>query len=254
MTGLLMKVHDALQRGIEKLFFHGKSNPLARRIAFSIENVILMLILFYFILNTLLYNWTGALYPEGSGFRLDRVFGGLDNAIPFVPEMAVFYVFLFYSVTVISMLYFAFIDAEKGYALGWVLVIINFVAIIIYIFFPVSTQWYRADLLAHPLPNNPLAQVMYNYYATDTSFNCFPSLHAAVSTAIAYTWFRYARLIRSVSAVVVAIVAIIIAAGVILSTLFVRQHYIADEIAGIILALVTGKLVVDRLWKKTAQA
>jgi membrane-associated phospholipid phosphatase len=36
---------------------------------------------------------------------------------------------------------------------------------------------------------------------------------------------------------------LIIAAGVILSTLFIKQHYIADEIAGVVLAWAIGRII-----------
>jgi membrane-associated phospholipid phosphatase len=244
-----MKLHDSLQRGVEKLFFKNKSTIWSKRITYMIGNVILMLILFYVLLNTIAYDWTGSLYPEGTGYRLDWVFGGLDNLIPFVPEMALFYVFLFYSMAIITMIYFGFFASDKGYALGWSLVLINFIAIIIYIFFPVSTHWWRLELLAEPLTGNPWAELMYGYYSYDTSFNCFPSLHAAVSTALAYTWYRYSKTKPSKITIGISIVTIIIAIGVILSTLFVKQHYIADEIAGVVSAYVVAKYTFKKFWK-----
>jgi membrane-associated phospholipid phosphatase len=90
---------------------------------------------------------------------------------------------------------------------------------------------------------------MYAYYVSDTSFNCFPSLHAAVSAASAYTWYRYARLKPNMPRSVLAAAAIIIALAVVLSTLFVRQHYIADELAGVLLAVLVAGFTFDRLWK-----
>lgn len=150
---------------------------------------------------------------------------------------------------VLTMLYFSFVEYKKGYALGWSLVAINAIAIVIYVAFPVSTYWYRQDLLAHPLVNNFWATQVYDLFAHDTSFNCFPSLHAAVSTICVYTWFRYAKIKPSKSIKTAAIAAFVIAAGVILSTLFIKQHYIADEIAGILLALLVGKLLIDKFWK-----
>jgi membrane-associated phospholipid phosphatase len=245
----LMKPHALFQKLIEKIFFRGATSDWSRRLTFIIENLILMLVVFYLLLNTILYNWTGGLYPEGTGFRLDGLFGGLDNLIPFVPQMAVFYVYLFYGTTIITMLYFAFLDPERGYALSWMLVLINAAAIIIYILFPVSTYWYRLELLAHPRTDF-LSRVMYDYYRSDPSFNCFPSLHAAVTTAAAYVWYRYARLHKRALTTVIAVLAAIIASGVVLSTLFVRQHYIVDEAAGILLALAAGKLCVDGIWGK----
>ncbi|MBN2354314.1 MAG: phosphatase PAP2 family protein [Spirochaetales bacterium] len=245
----LLKLHDAFQKLVEKIFFRGATSAWSRRLAFMIENVFLMVVVFSLLLNTLLYNWTGSLYPPGSGMRLDVLFGGLDNYIPFVPEMAVFYVYIFYSSVIITMVFFAFVEPEKGYALSWTLVICNTVAILVYLVFPVSTEAYRAALLAHPRQDF-WARVMYGVYASDTSFNCFPSLHAAVTSAAAYFWYRYAQARKNPLTVAVAVVAIVIAVGVVLSTLFVRQHYIADEIVGAALALTAGMLCVEGLWPK----
>lgn len=242
-----MGLHEKFQSAIERIFFRAKSTRTSVYLTYVIGNVVLMLLLFYFLLNNVAYDWTGQLYPVGSGFRLDAVFGGLDNAIPFVPEMVIFYVYLFYPLVILTMLYFAFVEYKKGYALGWSLVIINAIAVLIYIVFPVSTYWWRQDLLAHPIVGNFWANQVYNVYAEDTSFNCFPSLHAAVSTICFYTWFRYSKIKASNVTKGVTIAAFTIAAGVILSTLFIKQHYIADEVAGILLAWIIGTLLFNNL-------
>ena len=96
---------------------------------------------------------------------------------------------------------------------------------------------------------NYWADQVYNIFANDTSFNCFPSLYAAVSTICFFAWFRYAKTKPSKITKATSIAALVIAAGVILSTLFIKQHYIADEIAGVVLALFVGKLVFDKFWK-----
>jgi membrane-associated phospholipid phosphatase len=147
------------------------------------------------------------------------------------------------------MLYFAFIEYKKGYALGWSLVIISLVAVLVYIIFPVSTyQWRLVYLPQLSLSNFWQAQV-YDIFSTDTPFNCFPSLHAAVSTICFYTWYEYSRVRVSCTTEIVAIATFVIAAGVILSTLFIKQHYVVDEIAGIILAWGVGRPLFNRLWK-----
>ena len=74
-----MGLHARFQDAIEKVFFKGKSSRNSVYLTYVIGNVILMLLLFYLLLNTLAYDWTGQLYPEGSGFRLET---GLDTAIP----------------------------------------------------------------------------------------------------------------------------------------------------------------------------
>ncbi len=244
-----MKLHGKIQRCIERVFFKGKSTKSSEYVTYAVGNVILMLLIFYVLLNTFAYEWTGQLYPEGSGYRLDFVFGNLDNIIPFVPEMAIFYVYLFYSMVILTMLYFAFIEYKRGYALGWSLVIINAIAEITYVVFPVSTYWWRQEFLSNPIMNNFWATQVYNIWATDTSFNCFPSLHAAVSTICFFTWYQYSKTKPSFTTKATATGALIITGGVILSTLFIKQHYIADEIAGIALALAVGKLTFKHLWK-----
>jgi membrane-associated phospholipid phosphatase len=239
-------LHSRFQAAIEKAFFHGKSTRKSVYLTFVIGNVFLMLILFYLLLNTVAYDWTGQLYPAGSGFRLQTP---LDTAIPFVPEMVIFYLYLFYPLVILTMLFFAFVEYRRGYALGWSLVAINAVAVLIYVVFPVSTYWYRQQLLANPIVGNFWATQVYKIFGSDTSFNCFPSLHAAVSTICFFTWFQYSKAKPSIVTKTTAALALVIAAGVILSTLFIKQHYIADEIAGIALAWIIGVVVFKKLWK-----
>jgi membrane-associated phospholipid phosphatase len=240
-----------LQRSIESAFFHGKSTKSSLYLAYAIGNLILMLLLFYILLNNIAYDWTGNLYPVGSGFRLDFLFGGLEDAIPFVPEMVVFYVYLFYPWVVLTMLYFAFVDYRKGYALGWSLVAINAIAVTIYAVFPVSVYWWHQQFLAHPIVGSFWATETYNVWASDTTFNCFPSLHAAVSVICFYTWYRYWKVKPLTQTKIVAAVSFVIMVGVILSTLFLKQHYIADEIAGIALALGVGWPMFNHFWQPT---
>jgi len=47
----------------------------------------------------------------------------------------------------------------------------------------------------------------------------------------------------------VATASFVITVGVILSTLFLKQHYIADEIAGILLAWGVGRPIFKHFWK-----
>jgi membrane-associated phospholipid phosphatase len=67
-------------------------------------------------------------------------------------------------------------------------------------------------------------------YSADIPYNCFPSLHVAHSFVSALTCYRVHR--------GVGIVATLCAGLVGVSTLFTKQHYILDVIAGIFLACV----------------
>lgn len=244
-----MQIFDSIQKGVEWLFFKKKSTIRSKQVTYIICNLILMLVLFLGVIFLLGYEWTGRLYPEGSGFHLDGWFGGLDDAIPFVPQMAIFYIGIYYGILVFTMVYFAFVVREKGIAFGWTLVIIGAIAILVYIVFPVSTSWYRADILAH-YQNDFWSGIMKSYFTVDSPFNDFPSLHSATVTAVAYVWYRYARLKPMKIRTFMAIFAIVAAIGVMLSTLFVKQHYIADVIAGFVLAFVVSKFVFRKLWKQ----
>ena len=191
--------------------------------------------LFLALTQLLLYSWTGDLYAPGEGYRLDSLFWNLDNRIPFVPQMAFVYLYIYYPWIFISMLFFTFFGREQGLRLGVALFVVGTVSVVVYIVFPVSTYWWRRELLANRLVHNYWAETMYRYYQRDTSFNCFPSLHAAVSTVVACSWLGFWKVKKTPLRLAVALVSIFIAAATILSTLFVKQHYIADEIGGMVL-------------------
>ncbi len=66
-------------------------------------------------------------------------------------------------------------------------------------------------------------------YDADPPYNCFPSLHVAHSFVSALASYRVHRTLGFVAISCAWLVAI--------STLFTKQHYVADLIAGILLAL-----------------
>jgi len=222
---------------------------VSAHLTYMIFNVVLMLIVFYYIMTIILYDWTGTLYP--TGFTLTWVFGGLDKLIPFVPWTDVFYTYTFYPFVIVTMCVFAFIIADKGYALGWSLVIIGVISIIFYIVFPTWTEPYRLQYLSQlTSPHATFWQMqVLNIYQTDTPFDCFPSFHASTSTICFYAWYRLARLKPHPALKAVAIASGVIAVCVMLSTLLIKQHYIADEIAGFVLAWVVGHFLFNKFWK-----
>jgi membrane-associated phospholipid phosphatase len=69
-------------------------------------------------------------------------------------------------------------------------------------------------------------------YDADPPYNCFPSLHVAHSFVSALACSRVHRTL--------GIVAVSFASLVAISTLFTKQHYVADVIAGVLLALVAS--------------
>lgn len=67
-------------------------------------------------------------------------------------------------------------------------------------------------------------------YEADPPYNCFPSLHVAHSFVSALACYRVHRTLGFVALASASLVGI--------STLFTKQHYVADVIAGIVLALI----------------
>jgi membrane-associated phospholipid phosphatase len=248
-----MKLNNMLQNGVDKMFFGGRTSKWSVRVAYTLGNIIVMFLLFYILLNTFVLDLIGQLHTAGTGISLLIV--GLDTAIPFIPQTVIFYVYVFGALQILTMLYFAFIEYRKGYALGWSLVCIEAIAAVIYIIFPVSVYDYHQYLLAQPVNGDFwMSQVsnVVNYFGS--SFNCFPSLHAAGSTICAYTWYRYSKVKPRRATRALAVLAIVCAVCIILSTLFIKQHYVADEIAGTLLGLGVGRPMFNHFWKPLKSA
>jgi len=158
------------------------------------------------------------------------LFTPIDYMIPFVSFFAIFYVFIYYPFFLFSIGLFSYIRKEKADKFFTALFSIYIVSYITYIIFPVM----MIRPAPEELPKDFLSQVMAKYYEQDPPLNCFPSLHAATSTLSAYFYYQENKKI--------GIVAWVITFLIILSTLFVRQHVIADEIAGFLVAFIFGHL------------
>ncbi len=77
-----------------------------------------------------------------------------------------------------------------------------------------------------------LAQMIRDVYAGDNAYNDFPSLHTSLSTILAIHWWRVDKRIGLPVAVWVALI--------VLSTVFVKQHYVPDLLSGLLLAFGTS--------------
>jgi membrane-associated phospholipid phosphatase len=78
------------------------------------------------------------------------------------------------------------------------------------------------------------SRMIRDVYAGDQPYNDFPSLHASLSTIFAIHWWRVDRRIG---------IPVAIWAGlIVVSTVFVKQHYIADMVAGVLLAFVVSRV------------
>lgn len=80
------------------------------------------------------------------------------------------------------------------------------------------------------------SRMIRDVYAGDQPFNDFPSLHASLSTIFAIHWWRVHRRIGTAAAAWVALI--------VLSTVFVKQHYVADMVAGVLLAFAACRVAL----------
>ncbi len=86
-------------------------------------------------------------------------------------------------------------------------------------------------------------QMVKAVYASDNPFNDFPSLHTSLSTILAIHWFRLDRRIGIPLAVWTALI--------VASTVLIKQHYLADLAAGLLLAFGASWLTMRLVLKKS---
>jgi membrane-associated phospholipid phosphatase len=90
------------------------------------------------------------------------------------------------------------------------------------------------------------SRAVMNVYAGDNAYNDFPSLHTSLSTILAIHWVRVNKPLGIVLSIWTALI--------VASTLFVKQHYIADMLFGLALAFTFSWLYNKLIVKKPAAA
>jgi membrane-associated phospholipid phosphatase len=156
----------------------------------------------------------------------------IDTAIPLVPEFIIIYWYVFYSFLFFSYFYFAFVHREYRNALVLAFVLVNAAAYIIYLVFPVLGPERLVT------GTDIFSQQIQWLYATDVQVNCFPSLHGSTALLTAFALWRAKK--------EYGYIAWPIAIAVMISTLFVRQHWIADQILATIVTLPIAYFVFTR--------
>lgn len=161
----------------------------------------------------------------------------IDNGIPRLPVFTVVYIaFLpwFWGVVVYS--WFCNVSWHR---LAYSVIIVNLVASVVYLMF--QTYVPRDVIVSNDIFSNLLRFI----YSSDSAYSAFPSLHSALSATIA-TYFVIRKSNWSVAAVIMAVM-------VILSTLFVKQHFVLDAISGVGLGVITTYFVFRFLPEQTKE-
>jgi membrane-associated phospholipid phosphatase len=151
----------------------------------------------------------------------------LDDFLPVVKVFVVPYVSL--DVCVYATL-LVFLFTRTGYFQSAALCMI-FIFLISYMFYFFLQSYIDRPVISG---SDIFSRMILEVYRSDSPYNDFPSLHTSISTILAIHWYRLDRRI--------GIPASIWAALIVLSTVLIKQHYIADLAGGLALAFLAGFL------------
>jgi len=153
----------------------------------------------------------------------------LDRALPVVPVFVIPYVSLIPYIA-ISLLAFLFVRVRVYRSAAITMIIVWFISYACYLF--LQSYIARPNITG----TDTFSAMIRSVYAGDRPYNDFPSLHTSLSTIIAIHWWRIDRR--------VGIAAAIWTALIVMSTVLVKQHYLADVAGGLALGIVTSWLVI----------
>lgn len=129
------------------------------------------------------------------------------------------------------------------------LLVMSFLAFVTYLFWPSAPPWYQLhdvvkinDQTVHRLWGYTLVSPIYHSF-NPNPFAAFPSLHAAYpALATVYAWSRYRAL---------GIGLLLWTAGVLVSIVYLGEHYVVDALAGFVY-VAAGAMIVESFsrWRR----
>lgn len=149
----------------------------------------------------------------------------VDGLIPLVPAWALVYGALYGFLIVLPVIVIQ--QEELIRRVVWAYLTVWIVSYICFLLYPTVAP--RGDLVTGEGFGAWGLQFLYD---SDPPYNCFPSIHVAHSFVSAFACSRVNRAL--------GIVALACATLVAVSTLFTKQHYFADLIAGLALAMIAN--------------
>ena len=156
--------------------------------------------------------------------------------------VAMFFYFMHFPLPIVVGFYFWVNSREHYRRFVAALLLMSFLAFATYLFFPSAPPWYQLPDVVKI--NNKTVEALWDsrYFVSEiyTSFNpnkfaAFPSLHAAFpAMAALYAWTRYRAL---------AIGLIAWTAAVLLSIVYLGEHYVVDALDGFVYVAVAAAIV-----------
>ena len=159
----------------------------------------------------------------------------IDNAIPFVSYFYFFYL-LYYVVPEFMLWILSFFDKKKMATIVVATMATTVLACICFIIKQVEmirpTDIYDKNLGIYNIDSLFRWGVQeFQYKADETALNCFPSLHATVGMALAMAGLWTGKDDKHFP-IGLRIFCTLFGIGIVLSTVFVKQHYFIDAVAG----------------------
>ena len=183
----------------------------------------------YLLLIAALYGGKLILYELSAVFNTNwsLIDMKIDDYIPFCKYFLIFY-FTYYFYPPLLMYYMSYADKRKFYRL---LISCAGACLIANVCFAL----YQVKMVRPEIIGNDIFDMWMNFtYSMDPqAVNCFPSVHAVMGTSMIIGGYKTEKFPKGFR-----ILSIICGVGCILSTVFVKQHYFIDMIAGVILMII----------------
>lgn len=154
----------------------------------------------------------------------------LDKEIPFVG--AFIYPYIYWYVYIFAGLFLILLkDRRKYFRILFAIAIGMCVCYVIYFLYPVE--------IARPViaSNDITGRLVNMIYSADRPVNCFPSIHVLNTYIMMRLTVKKGSHIWNAYTYIVGIL-------IILSTLFIKQHYVLDGVAGIVLGEIVVRLAI----------
>ena len=162
----------------------------------------------------------------------------IDDVIPFKAVFSLPYMYWFAFLSVV-LLYFAIVDAKNYFRLLASVITGMCICFIIFYLFPTTVP--RPNVVG----NDVLSRLVRYIYSTDNPYNCFPSIHVLDAFLPALFLCKFNK------NMIVKVVAVVSFVAITLSTVFIKQHYVLDAAASIVLGASMYLLFSnDYLWNK----
>lgn len=157
----------------------------------------------------------------------------IDDMIPFCKYFVFFY-FTYYWFSQLQLWIVSLFDKRKF----WRMLIGAFVTCFVcnLVFLTYQVKMIRPELIGDDFFMNWCKWV---YRHDPKALNCFPSIHAVMGVYMIIGAWKTGKMPKWLSAI-----SIIFGLGCIVSTVFVKQHYFIDMVAGVIVAIAIYALVV----------